>query len=185
MIAKVALDKQKFSKGRLHMHRRVAESNFSYEHLPNLQFVGAELWRGGQPHSEGFIKLKEKGVKTIVNLREEPNLIAGERAIVQELGLDYISIPLRPFDIPDDQKVEQFLELMKEAKAHSVFVHCLHGMDRTGLMCAIYRMSAHDWTFRDAYDEMLRFGFHEAFDNLRGVVVKHAKSWNKIPHDFE
>jgi protein tyrosine/serine phosphatase len=167
------------------MHRRVAETKHSYDTLPNLQVVGKELWRGGQPHSEGFIKLKEKGVKTIVNLREEPASIAGERAIVQELGLDFVSIPLRPFDIPEDDKVEQFLALMKEAKNHTVFVHCLHGMDRTGLMCAVYRMTAHDWSYRDAYDEMLRFGFHEAFDNLRGVVVKYANAWKKLPPDFE
>lgn len=167
------------------MYRPVLESKQNYDSLPNLQLVCPELWRGGQPHSEGFIRLKEKGVKTIVNLREEPASIAGERAIVQELGLEYVSIPLRPFDIPEDIKVEQFLELMKEAKNHSVFVHCLHGMDRTGLMCALYRLTAHDWTFNDAYEEMLRFGFHEAFDNLRGVVIKYASTLKKIPPDFE
>jgi len=166
------------------MHRYLAESQTD-EKLPNLQLVADELWRGGQPHSEGFIQLKEKGVKTIVNLREEPASIAGERAIVQELGLDFVSIPLRPFDIPEDHKIEQFLELMKDAKKHKVFVHCLHGMDRTGLMCAVYRMSAHDWAFHDAYDEMIKFGFHEAFHNLRGVVLKYAGSWNKLPPGYE
>lgn len=153
--------------------------------LPNLQMLGTELWRGGQPQYEGFVELKDKGVKTIVNLREEPSLIAEERALVRELGLEFVSIPLRPFDIPDHRNVDQFLELMLEAKNHSVFVHCLHGMDRTGIMCAVYRMSAHDWGFQDAYDEMIRMGFHETFDNLRQVVVKYAHGYNKLPSGFQ
>jgi len=153
--------------------------------LPNLLMLGSELWRGGQPQYEGFIELKDKGIKTIVNLREEPNLIAEERALVRELGMEFVSIPLRPFDIPDDRNVDQFLELMVDAKNHSVFVHCLHGMDRTGIMCAVYRMSAHDWAFQDAYDEMITMGFHEYFDNLRQVVVKYATSYNKLPSGFQ
>lgn len=167
------------------MHQYVAESSHRYESLPNLQMVGVELWRGGQPQSDGFIQLKGKGIKTIVNLREEPAAVATERAIVQELGMEFVSIPLRPFDIPEDRKIDHFLDLMKDAKQHSVFVHCLHGMDRTGLMCAVYRMSAHDWTFQDSYEEMIKFGFHEAFHNLRGIVVKYASAWNKLPPGFE
>ena len=153
--------------------------------LPNLRMLGTELWRGGQPHPDGFIELKNMCVKTIVNLREEPTRVAEERALVRELGLEFVSIPLRPFDIPDERSIEQFLELMIDAKRHSVFVHCLHGMDRTGLMCAVYRMKAHDWTFQAAYEEMIGLGFHETFQNLRQIVVKYANSYNKLPSGFE
>lgn len=153
--------------------------------LPNLLMLGTELWRGGQPQYEGFIELKDKGIKTIVNLREEPSIITEERALVRELGMEFVSIPLRPFDIPDDRSVDQFLELMQDAKNHSAFVHCLHGMDRTGIICAIYRMSAHDWSFENAYQEMITMGFHETFDNLRQAVVKYANGYKKLPSGFQ
>ncbi len=151
------------------------------DHLPNLQKVGNELWRGGQPSRDGFLRLREKGVKTLINLREEPESIAAERKLASELGFDYVSIPFRPFDIPDASKIEEFLEIMRDSNRHSVYVHCLHGMDRTGLIVAVYRMSAHDWTFSDAYEEMLKMGFHEAFENLRQVVLNYAGQLKKLP----
>ncbi len=153
------------------------------EQLPNLQKVGNELWRGGQPSKDGFLRLKEKGVKTVINLREEPASIALERKLAAELGFDFVSIPLRPFDIPEARKIDEFLEIMKDVNRHSVFVHCLHGMDRTGLIVAVYRMSAHDWSFPDAYDEMLKMGFHEAFQNLKQVVVSYADLLKKLPSE--
>lgn len=157
--------------------------NHDDNHLPNLQQVGSELWRGGQPSKEGFLRLKEQGIKTVINLREEPTSIASERKLAAELGFDYVSIPLRPFDIPEARKIDEFLEIMNDINRHSVFVHCLHGMDRTGLVVAVYRMSAHDWSFADAYDEMLKFGFHEAFQNLRQVVLGYANQLKKLPAD--
>jgi len=34
-----------------------------------------------------------------------------------------------------------------------VFLHCLHGADRTGAMCAIYRTTMEDWSNKEAIKE--------------------------------
>lgn len=149
------------------------------ESLPNFHQLGPELWRGGQPSERGFQELKKQGIRTVVCLREEPALILQEQAQLSKLNLDFVSIPLRPFSIPEDTAVERFLELSKTANHHPIFVHCLHGMDRTGLMCALYRMHVHDWTYENAYDEMIEHGFHEAFRNLSDVALRYACAWNK------
>ncbi len=161
------------------MFRRVAESSIEYESLPNLQKLGTDLWRGGQPYKEGFIKLKDSGIKTVVNLRDEQSNIKEEQILTRELGLQFISIPISPFNVPAEHAIEQFFEIMEETDNHTVFVHCLHGMDRTGCFCALYRMYVHDWSFEDAYAEMLNMGFHEAFENLRQVVVRYGRNWGK------
>lgn len=167
------------------MLHRVSESTGDYDDLPsNLQKIGTDIWRGAQPYKRGFQRLMQSGVKTVVNLREEQYSIDDEKKLVEELGMHYVSIPLRPFDVPEDHKIEQFLELMANAERHTVFVHCLHGMDRTGMMCAIYRMKAHDWTFEDTYEEMIKMGFHEPFTNLRQMVLKTASSLNKLPDGY-
>lgn len=149
------------------------------EYLPNFHQLAPELWRGGQPTERGFKELKKQGIRTVVCLREEPSLILQEQAHLYKLNLDFVSIPLRPFSIPEDSAVERFLELTQAAQHQPIFVHCLHGMDRTGLMCALYRMHVHNWTYENAYDEMIERGFHEGFKNLSDVAVRYACAWNK------
>src|SRR6516165_6972743 len=41
--------------------------------VPRFLVVGDGLYRGGQPSAAGFQMLKEKGIKTIINLRAEDN----------------------------------------------------------------------------------------------------------------
>ena len=42
-----------------------------YSELPNFHQINPQLYRGGQPQDGGLRRLKELGVKTIVNLRGE------------------------------------------------------------------------------------------------------------------
>ena len=152
--------------------------------IPRLARVAPELLRGGQPSRAGLETLKHLGVRTIINLREEETAIELERQMVDSLSMTFLSIPLRPFDVPSSESIETFLARTTDGGSHPVFVHCLHGMDRTGLMVALYRMKVMDWSFEPAYDEMLKFGFHEAFHNLRSVAIESAIAWNKLPAGF-
>jgi protein tyrosine/serine phosphatase len=53
-------------------------------------------------------------------------------------------------------------------KRTPVLVHCLHGSDRTGTMCALYRIAIQGWSKEDALKEMVEggYGFHGVFQNL-------------------
>lgn len=141
-----------------------------------------QIFRGGQPSEEGLNLLKQKGIATIINLREEATAIEAERAYVQSIGLRYISIPLRPFDVPATESIEKFLILIHEKDQQPFFIHCLHGMDRTGLMVGLYRMKYSDWTYERSLEEMLSLGFHQAFKNLSSVLESYAFQWGKLQY---
>jgi tyrosine-protein phosphatase SIW14 len=141
---------------------------------PNLRQVADEIYSGGQPSEEGFAELKAKGIKTVINLREEPGQIEREAAILDKLGLGYLSIPLTPFQEPSESAIKQFLDVALAPEKHPIFIHCLHGQDRTGVMVCIYRMEAHGHTFDTAYEEMVANGFHKEFLNLRRAVLRFA-----------
>ena len=55
-----------------------------------------------------------------------------------------------------------------------MFVHCQHGSDRTGTMCALYRIAVCGWTKEDALKEMQEggFGFHGVWQNLLDFINK-------------
>ena len=50
--------------------------------------------------------------------------------------------------------------MLDDERNHPIFLHCLHGKDRTGLMVAIFRMARQGWSFDKAYTEMKLCGFH-------------------------
>src|SRR2546426_3750531 len=59
--------------------------------IPRFGILSKGVYRGGQPTEQGFQFLKEKGIKTIINLRAEDN---SEEAVVEKLGMKYIRIPV-------------------------------------------------------------------------------------------
>ena len=69
---------------------------------------------------------------------------------------------------PKQEEVVQFLKIVTDPAKQPVFVHCLHGADRTGTMVAVYRIIVEGWDKEKALEEMQKgpFGFHEVFKGL-------------------
>ena len=138
--------------------------------LPNLHKVSDQLYRGAQPDAEGMKQLKKMGVRTVVNLRK----FHSDRDEIGETGLAYEHIYFDPLH-PEDKEVVRFLQIVTDKHRVPAFVHCQHGADRTGIMCALYRIAVEGWTREQAIDEMTRggYGHHEkAFGNLRRYIRK-------------
>jgi protein tyrosine/serine phosphatase len=65
-----------------------------------------------------------------------------------------------------DQMTVGFLSVMDDPTHYPVLVHCFAGRDRTGTMCAIYRMEYEGWPSSLAASEMGHFGFDPAKDDV-------------------
>jgi protein tyrosine phosphatase (PTP) superfamily phosphohydrolase (DUF442 family) len=134
--------------------------------------VAPGLYRGGQPDAEGIAWLKSIGVKTIVNLRHYHG--DTEKKRVEGAGLRYERIALASSDAPTPDQVARFLTLVRDPSLRPMYVHCAHGVDRTGAMMSIYRMEEEGWTNAEAYAEMEYFGAHKLWLDLRNFVKKYA-----------
>ena len=135
--------------------------------LPNLHKVNDRLYRGAQPTAEGIRELEKLGVKTIICLREEND----DKDILGHAKIAVEHVPVKTWD-PKDEQVDRFLQIVNDKKRQPVFVHCLHGADRTGTMCAVYRAAIDGWTKQQAIDEMIKgdFNFHSIWTNLPKFV---------------
>ena len=129
--------------------------------LPNLFRVTDTLYRGAQPPVEGFSELKAMGIKTVLNLRSFRTDDLGST------GLRYFSIPENSWH-PEEEDVVEFLKIVSDTNNLPLFVHCKHGADRTGTMCAVYRIAVQGWTKDEAIREMTEggYGFHDVWENL-------------------
>jgi protein tyrosine/serine phosphatase len=137
--------------------------------LPNLFKVNARLYRGAQPTAEGIKELKKLGVKTIIGLRDKHS----DKDLLGDSKIAFEHIPMKTW-YPKEADVVRFLQIVTDKKRQPVFVHCQHGSDRTGTMCAIYRIAVEGWTKPQAIDEMTKggYGFHSVWTNLPKFIEK-------------
>jgi tyrosine-protein phosphatase SIW14 len=126
--------------------------------MENVAQLDAGVWRGSEPGPVGLRALKAAGFRSIVDLRAGGD----ERREAEALGLKVIEVPIHASitcDPPSPEQVREFLDAVTDPRNQPVYVHCIHGRDRTGLMCAVYRMEVCGWTREEATEEMHAFGF--------------------------
>jgi protein tyrosine phosphatase (PTP) superfamily phosphohydrolase (DUF442 family) len=145
--------------------------------LPNFNKVSDELYRGEQPFPEGFKELKNRGIKTVISLRA----FHSDEGNIAGTGLAYESISFKTWH-PEEDDMVKFLKIVTDTSKQPVFVHCQHGSDRTGTMCALSRMAVQGWPADEAIREMKQggFGFHTVWQNLepflRSLNIEELKA---------
>lgn len=149
--------------------------------VDNFYKLNDGLYRGKQPSSEGFAELRKMGIKTIVNLREEDT----DKDYVN--GFNYVMIPMRAHD-PKVEDIVSFLKVATDKTKQPIFVHCMRGADRTGYMCAMYRIVVEGWTKDAAIDEMVHGGYNFSMlicsnlvDFIKNVDVEQIKKEINLP----
>jgi protein tyrosine/serine phosphatase len=131
--------------------------------VPNFHTITPTLYRSAQPTAEGMKHLKEMGVATLINLRS----FHSDNDEIGSTELTYEHIAMKAWH-PEREDVIRFLKIVMDEKRAPVLFHCQHGADRTGTMCALYRIVVQGWSKEDAIQEMIDggYGFHEIWQNL-------------------
>ncbi len=133
------------------------------EGAPNFHKVTDTLYRSAQPTAAGMRELQKMGIKTVINLRS----FHSDKDELKGLNLGSESIPMKAWH-PELEDAKRFLQIVTDPKRQPVLVHCQHGADRTGTLCAIYRIVVEGWTKEEAIREMKDGGynFHEVWQNI-------------------
>jgi protein tyrosine phosphatase (PTP) superfamily phosphohydrolase (DUF442 family) len=148
--------------------------------IENAARVAEGVYRGAQPDGEGLRRLKEKGFRTVINLRSAHS----ERKECEALGLDAVEIPLNAFltsTPPTDGEVARFFEVVLDPARRPVYFHCAFGKDRTGTMAALYRIEVDGWSNEDALAEMRHFGYHEYYRDLETFLRGYRSRGHGAP----
>ena len=133
------------------------------------------IYRGAQPSPAGIETLKTRGVKTVIDLRDDARSDA--RKNVESAGLAYIHIPTNA-SVTEPAKIRTFLDAMATCQ-RPVFIHCMQGCDRTGLEVAIYRMAVQNWSREDALRELYAHGYHWA---LFPGIARYVKTFDRTKY---
>ncbi len=135
--------------------------------LYNFRKVDEHVYRGGMPDSgEAFHRLKhEYGVDTIIDLRgletTEQAHIDYEAAWAEHKGMEHVWIPMDSTKAPTHAQLQCLFTVIERARQSGgkVYVHCKHGIDRTGSAIHAYEVLSGK-SQADAYRNMQENGFN-------------------------
>ena len=86
---------------------------------------------GAMPSESDLDEFLALGIKTIISLHRLPPEVQKK---AQKLGIELHSFPLRTRLL----NIDQIMAVMRNAPENSVYLHCLHGADRTGAVTAYW-----------------------------------------------
>jgi uncharacterized protein (TIGR01244 family) len=139
-----------------------AVADISRIHIDNFGRVDTTYYRGAQPEGHDYADLAALGVKTIINLTSD-DAEADESAMAEQAGLKYVQIPMTTNKAPTSAQLAEFMKIVNDASSQPVYVHCVGGRHRTGVMTAAYRMTQDGWTADQAFKEMKDYKFGADF----------------------
>ena len=126
--------------------------------IDNFGRVNPNYYRGAQPKGRGYSDLAAIGVKTLIDLTSD-DAAADEKMMAERAGLQYFRIPMTTHTAPTPSIVAEFLKIAGHPGNLPVYVHCVGGRHRTGVMTAVYRMTQEGWTAERAFKEMKQYKF--------------------------
>jgi protein tyrosine/serine phosphatase len=130
--------------------------------IDNFGRINANFYRGAQPVGQDYDDLAALGVKTIIDLTSDDSQ-AGERQTATRAGMRYVNIPMTTHSEPTSAQIAQFMSIVNDPASQPVYVHCVGGKHRTGVMTAIYRMTNDGWSAAQAFSEMKQYKFGADF----------------------
>ena len=154
---------------------QTAPQAFQNVSIKNFGQMDERFYRGAQPLPGDYQALKDLGINTVIDLRNDPTDY--EKTEVEKLGMKYVNIPMSGWKTPKDKDLEQFMNLVNESSTGTIYVHCKAGIHRTGVAGAVYRFTKYGWDYDKAYKEMKNYNFSSGLvhGSLKGYVKDFAE----------
>ena len=146
--------------------------------LENLYKIDSNLYRSEQPDEDNFANLHYYGIKSVLNLRN----FHSDNDETEDIEINLYHLQTNADELTKEQLINA-LKIINEAPK-PILVHCWHGSDRTGAICAAYRIVFQNWQVDSALDEMLNggYGFHSIYKNI--IELLNEIDWNTVKKEF-
>jgi tyrosine-protein phosphatase SIW14 len=143
------------------------------------------LYRSGQLTPVAFNRaLTEYRIKTAITLRPardpQANATADtwEEDVCRERGVRFVRLaPREEGEAGLEEMARGFLAVLDDPANHPVLMHCVAGRDRTGTMCAIYRMEYDGWPPARAAAEMTEHEFDPDKDDAAKAYERYVLTY--------
>jgi protein tyrosine/serine phosphatase len=152
-------------------------ADISSVQIKNFGQMDDRFFRGGQPREDQYKELAALGIKTVIDLTDDPKPY--EKQNVEALGMKYVNIAMSDKEYPESAKIDQFLKLVDDPTTGKFYVHCAGGRHRTGVMGAVYRFNRYNWNYDQVYAEMKKYDFYSRWGHgdMKKFVQDYAANF--------
>ena len=130
--------------------------------IDNFGRINDYYYRGAQPTDRDVADLARLGVKTVIDLTNGDG-DSNEQRLAESAGMKFFKIAMHTRVVPTPEQIATFLKIVNDPANQPVYVHCVGGRHRTGVMTAIYRMTADKWAPEQAFKEMKSYKYGADF----------------------
>lgn len=148
----------------------------------NIHRLSDKAWRSAQPAPRHLRWAKDRGIRTVVNLRgQRPTCGAYilERQATERLGLIQVDFPIRSRGALDKATIAAAQDLFPKLE-YPVLFHCKSGADRAGFMSTLYLHLHEGVPIEKAMEQLsLRYGHVKqartgVIDHFFGTYAREA-----------
>ena len=164
-------------KGRISTYLDYLWKDHAYLRLgfSNAHWISDELVRTNQPWPHQLAEWKQRGIKTVINLRGgfDASFHALEKDACERLGLKMVDFTITSREVPSRARVHGAKELF-ETIEYPALMHCKSGADRAGIMSVFYMHFRKGLPIREALEQL----------HIRYLHVKQGKT-GVLDYTFE
>jgi len=150
---------------------------FLRKNFQNAHEISKGVWRSNQPSPEQLAVWKEKGIKTIINLRGDidSSFTALEKDACQKLGLKLLFFKVESRGAPNPVIMRDLVKAFETAE-YPILLHCKSGADRAGLASSLYKYLIDKVSIQEA-KKQLSFKYLHVSAGKTGIL---GHFWNKF-----
>lgn len=130
----------------------VCSTSYVYWVYANNRFltvVESSVFRSAEMPPDDLVHLVEKRhIQTVIDFRTTASDVHAEEQALSSNGVQSINISSEL--VPSDETVSRFLDVMEDVSNYPILFHCRHGIGRSSLFEAIYRIEFLGWSNEDA-----------------------------------
>jgi protein tyrosine/serine phosphatase len=158
--------------GRRRAHRDYLWNDHAFLRVrfQNAHWISPELVRTNQPSPRQLRGWKERGIKTVINLRGgfDSSFYALEKEACEHLGLNLVDFTITSREAPSKARVRGARELFQSIE-YPALMHCKSGADRAGIMSVLYMHFRLGLPIREALQQ-LSFRYLHVRQGKTGVL---------------
>jgi protein-tyrosine phosphatase len=146
--------------------------------IKNFRRIIDNIYAGSAPEVEDLAKLQKMGIKYILSLDlSSANKI---KTYLKSLNIKHIIIPLETSNTINDNLKYLIRNIQRILTGYQpIYIHCLHGSDRTGLAIAAYKVLKYNYPAKQAINEVRKYGYG------LGISQQTQKLWNDLLFTLE
>ena len=148
-------------------------SSFPNIKIKNFGQMDEHFYRGAQPDPDDYRTLAALGIKTIVDLRDDPTKY--EKKDAEAAGIHYFNIQMSDKKKPSDGQILEFFKIADDTANQPFYVHCAGGRHRTGLIGAVYRYNKYGWNYDQVYEEMKNYDYYSRWGH--GAIKDYVQEY--------